>query len=317
MRQWTPWPWHFLFQLIHLFWLAPIIVFLIFNLQNRVIGASVWCPFGKCASNAFNSATAVKYNKTDHDTLAGLQFAAQAIQVWFLIIATGLLYDIALFFAQSPQGLPIGYLMTHLHFGNLKNLMNTQLWTSACTHSTPSTGLARIHIGLILFALLGALLTIMVSLMGAAAAVLLIPTLQWVETEQVAQQEFDNIALAQNPLGAFSDSCDDTQLAAGSFSCTANTYGPSLDAGAATALASTKQFQQPNGLANVGTSQEAAKKFALNASDDRAVICVAIRQVGSLWGFFPKYFRTKRDVSLSILIECVSGEPNISLKLVC
>jgi len=75
VRQWTPWPWHFLFQLIHLFWLAPIIVFLIFNLQNSVIGASVWCPFGKCASNAFNSdaiATAVKYNKTDHDTLAGL-----------------------------------------------------------------------------------------------------------------------------------------------------------------------------------------------------------------------------------------------------
>lgn len=84
MRQCRPWLWYYTLQSIHLLWLAPVTVFLAFNHQNRVIGASVWCPFGHCASNAFNDgamATAVKYQKSDQDTLAGLQFAAQGIQV--------------------------------------------------------------------------------------------------------------------------------------------------------------------------------------------------------------------------------------------
>lgn len=80
-------------------------------------------------------------------------------------------------FAKSPEGLPIGYLTTHLEFGNVKNLINPLLWTSAFPRSTSADGRVRI-LQLFLFASLGALLTILVSLMGAAAAVLLIPTLQ-------------------------------------------------------------------------------------------------------------------------------------------
>lgn len=59
------------------------------------------------------------------------------------------------------------------------------------------------------------------------------------------------------------------------------TTGPSLDAWAAAGLSSTRQSEQPNGLPTLGTSQEAGVQFALNASDDRTVIWIANRQVGT------------------------------------
>lgn len=78
-------------------------------------------------------------------------------------------------FGKSPGGLPVGYLITHIEFGNLKNLINPSLWSSAVTCPTTSRVRTIQHF---LFACFGALLTMLVSLMGAAAAVLLIPTLQ-------------------------------------------------------------------------------------------------------------------------------------------
>lgn len=101
------------------------------------------------------------------------------------------------------------------------------------------------------------------------------------KTERMPQQQFDGLALAQPPQAnsVFAGSCSDTQLSAGNFSCTSNVYGPSLDEWAATALSSTKQFEQPFGTAILATSQESAVQFALNGSSDLAIIWVANRQV--------------------------------------
>ena len=96
-------PWHFFSQLVSLLWLGPIITLLVLNFRNHVIGASIWCPFGKCSSDAFGDdaiATAIRLDKRDHDLLASFQFAAQAIEIWFLIIATALLYDVGMIFAR-------------------------------------------------------------------------------------------------------------------------------------------------------------------------------------------------------------------------
>ena len=95
--------WHLLSQLLSLLWLGPIITLLVLNFRNHVIGASIWCPFGKCFSDAFGDdaiATAVRLDKWDHDLLASLQFVAQAFEIWFLIIATALLYDVGMVFAR-------------------------------------------------------------------------------------------------------------------------------------------------------------------------------------------------------------------------
>lgn len=225
----------------------------------------------------------VRLDKKDHDVIASLQFVAQAFEIWFLMIATALLYDVAMIFARSPGGLPIGYLLTYLEFSDVKNLANSLLWTSAFPSRQDSSSNRRRRgvTKLFLFALLAAFLTILTNLMGAATAVLLIPSLQWFETERVPQQIFDGLALAQPPQGnvVFAGSCSETQLSAGNFSCTSNVYGPSLDEWAATAQSSTKQFEQPYGTAILATSQESAVQFALNGSSDLEIIWVANRQV--------------------------------------
>ena len=95
--------WHLFSQFISLLWLGPIITLLVLNFRNHVIGASIWCPFGRCFSDAFGDdaiATAVRLDKWDHDVLASLQFVAQAFEIWFLMIATALLYDVGMFFAR-------------------------------------------------------------------------------------------------------------------------------------------------------------------------------------------------------------------------
>ena len=197
------------------------------------------------------------------------------------MIASALLYDVAMIFARSPGGLPVGYLLTYLEFSDVKKPVNPLLWTSALPlRQNPSPRYRRRGVTkLLLLALQAAFLTILTNLMGAATAVLLIPSLQWVKTEQIPQQRFDGLALAQCPQGdsVFPGSCSDAQLSAGKFSCTSNIYGPSLDEWAATALSSTKQFEQPFGTAILATSQESAVQFALNGSSDFAIIWVANR----------------------------------------
>lgn len=97
------WSWHLFSLLLSLLWLGPIITLLVLNFRNHVIGASIWCPFGKCLSDAFGDdaiATAVRLDKWDHDLLASLQFAAQAFEIWFLVIARALLYDVGMIFAR-------------------------------------------------------------------------------------------------------------------------------------------------------------------------------------------------------------------------
>ena len=185
--------------------------------------------------------------------------------------------------AFSAGGLPVGYLLTHLEFNDVKNLANPLLWTSAfpSKHNSSAARKRRSVTQLFLFALLAAFLTILTNLMGAATAVLLIPSLQWVETEKTLQQVFDGVASAQPPQGneVFAGSCSDAQLSAGNFSCTSAIYGPSLDEWAATALTSTTQFTQPYGAAILGTSQESAVQFALNGSSNLEIIWLANRQV--------------------------------------
>ncbi|MCJ1449754.1 hypothetical protein MMC28_000082 [Mycoblastus sanguinarius] len=242
------WTCHLLSLLVSFLWLAPIITLLVLNFKRQIIGASVWCPFGKCSSDAFDDsaiAITVEVDKKDHDILAGLQFVAQALEMWFMIIATALLYDVTMAFARSHWGLPVGYIWTHLEFSDIKNLINPLLWTSAFPRPGASSSERKRFRSVkpFLFALLAVILTILTSLMGAATAVLLIPTLQWVETEQTPQQRFNGIALAQPPRrdAVFPGSCNNSQLLAGNFSCTSRVYGPSLDEWAATGLASTEQ----------------------------------------------------------------------------
>ena len=280
------WLWQSLSLLISVLWLAPIITLLVLNFKAHVIGASVWCPFGRCFSNAFSSnaiSTAVQLDHRDHDVLTGLQFLAQAFEVWFLVIATCLLYDVGMLFARSREGLPLGFMLAHLEFKDITFVFNPYLWTSAFPGKNPPKNERRRRsvIRLFLFASLAALVTIVTALMDAAIAVLLLPSLSWTETEKLPQQKFNSIATSQSPHGdiVFAGSCNNTQLFAGNYSCTSELYGSSLDKWAATAQSSIQQVERQNGVPVLATSQEAAVQFALNASTDSVLIWVANRQL--------------------------------------
>ena len=280
------WIWHLLSISLSFFWLVPIFTLLVLNFKHHIIGASVWCPFGRCSSEAFNAnavATAVRLDKLDRDILAGLQFVAQAFEIWFLVIATAFMYDVVMIFARSSQGLPVGYMLAHLEFKHIPFLFESLVWTSAFGRRGPSRQQRKRKrtIVLFIFATSAAFLCIITSLMDAAIAVLLLPSLAWEDTGQIPQQRYLSMAVSEAPRGnaVFAGVCSNAQLLDGNYSCTSPLYGPSLDEWATTAQSSVIQSARKNSTPILGTSQEVAVQFALNISNDNGLTWVANRQV--------------------------------------
>ncbi|KAL8933211.1 MAG: hypothetical protein Q9216_006470 [Gyalolechia sp. 2 TL-2023] len=273
---------HWLWQILSLLWLAPIATLLYLNFSHFVIGASVWCPGGNCNAESTTEGAiqrAQELDRNDHDANGALQFVAKFLEVWFMFVATGLLYDIGLLFARKGRGLPVGYLLTHLEFTDVRYVFNPLLWTSPWPHrhSVPEK---RIRImKLYIFALLTALLTILANLMGPATAVLVLPTLQWVDTPHVSEYIFNGTSVMYAPeTDNVFYNCTASQLLARNYSCTLEMYGSALDAQAAQGIASTKQAYSSDGNILLGVSQEEALQFAYNGTQG-ILTWIANRQV--------------------------------------
>lgn len=279
------WTWHIFSHLISFLWLAPIAALLALNFQRHIVGASVWCPMGKCSSHAFDEDAirkAGKLDRDDHNALGALQFVAKALEIWFLIIATTFVYDVAMMFASKGGGLPVGYLLTHLEFSDVRNIVNPLMWTSPVPHRGTTNARNRSRtIKLYFFAVLATFLTILVNLMGPATAVLVLPTLQWIDMPHEADQIFNGTGSDSAPYGNsyLFPGCTSASLLAKNYSCTYDVYGASMDAWANAARSSQKQSEQAMGRLNLGVSQEAAYDFTLNISTSNEVIWVPNRQV--------------------------------------
>ncbi|KAL9613479.1 MAG: hypothetical protein Q9167_001975 [Letrouitia subvulpina] len=265
---------HWISHFLSALWIAPIAVLLYLNYSGFVIGASVWCPNRNCnaestGDNAIEKAA--KFDKQDHDVNGALQFVAKALEVWFMFIATSLIFDIGMMFAKYGQGLPVGYMLAHLEFGDIRYLINPLLWTAPIPHrKAPREKNFRV-LKLYLFAISTAILTILANLMGPAAAVLVLPTLQWVETKHVMDQTFNGTASADFPLGDWLfPGCTNDQLMDFNYSCTLDTYGPSLDELASFQQSSSKQ-RNNSGVVILASSQEAALQMTLNLTKGDAI----------------------------------------------
>ncbi|KAL8940418.1 MAG: hypothetical protein Q9211_002283 [Gyalolechia sp. 1 TL-2023] len=273
---------HWLWQILSLLWLAPIGTLLYLNFRHFVIGASVWCPGGDCNAESTTDGAiqrAQQLDRNDHDANGALQFAAKFLEVWFMFVATGLLYDIGLLFARQGRGLPLGYLLTHLEFTDVRYIFNPLLWTSPWPHrhSVPEK---RVRImKLYIFAMLTALLTILANLMGPATAVLVLPTLQWIDTPHVLAHTFNGTSVMYAPqTDDVFYNCTAAQLSARNYSCTLEMYGPGLDVQAAQGIASTKQAYSSDGSILWGVSQEEALQFSYNGTQG-VLTWIANRQV--------------------------------------
>lgn len=107
------------------------------------------------------------------------------MEVWFTAVATLLVYDLAMMFARREGGLPIGYLLVHLEFTDVMNLLNPIPWTSAFSkrnnvEQSSNDGNSPRVAKFTLFAVLITCLTIVANLMGPAGGVLVLPTVQYV-----------------------------------------------------------------------------------------------------------------------------------------
>lgn len=280
------WIWAVVSQVIGIFWLAPIIAILILNYTNYIIGASVWCPGGHCATDFLSDFTSVvlkkvsELDRADHDVLGALQFVSKSLEVWFMFISTSLVYDVAMLFMKKGGGLPVGFLLTHLEFGDIRYLLNPLLWTSPIPHMTGAPKQLAATAKLYLFVGLAASLTILTNLMGPATAVLVIPTLQWIDTPPRAVSFFNGTDSAFGPWANDTfPSCTPRQLDSFEFSCTLDSYGASLDAYAKVVDATMKQALTPYGDPLPVLSQEGVVQYSLNASEPQGTLWVPNRQI--------------------------------------
>ena len=276
--------WHLLSYVVSILWLAPIASLLALNFTNHVIGASAWCPMGHCSADIFSDDVfdrARKLDKNDHNTLGALQFVAKSLEVWFMLIATSLIYDVSMMIAKRGGGLPVGYFLTHLEFGDIRNLLNPLLYTSPIPHPNGNQPRRVGTVILYLFAGLVIFLTILTNLMGPATAVLVLPTLQWVDTKHILGQRFNDTGAALPPGWSgeiLLPGCDSDALTAQDYTCTKQFYGSTLDACATFTNETLMQTELENGYRFLSVLQERAVQFTLNVSELSNTIWIPNRQ---------------------------------------
>lgn len=234
-----------LWQTFALLWLVPIIALLYLNFTNFIIGASAWCPDGKCYLNVFNSDASVpqrrmkNFDKEDHNLLGGLQFVAKGLEVWFGIIAAALMYLITMIFAGKREGLPVGYLTRPMEFADVIALLDPLLWVTGPSPFGVNKPATEKKLGRRVWMLIGlsVFLCILINLMGPATAVLVIPALQWIETANVGTRQFSHLNSAQPPIISSQEGwfwwatpyCTENDFETFNYSCTQYPMGNSLD----------------------------------------------------------------------------------------
>ncbi|KAF2167799.1 hypothetical protein M409DRAFT_53763 [Zasmidium cellare ATCC 36951] len=232
-----------LIQLFAFLWLVPVTLLLILNIKGHIIGASAWCPGGRCYPALYAGSTLkaerqaaelpAKYDRQTHNLVGALQFTAKALEVWFIMIATWLVYLVTAKLAAASSGLPIAYLTRPSEFDKIPSLLDPLLWSTLrrlpSSRSNARQGRRRIWV----FVGLTIALCAICNLMGPAVAVLLIPTLQWKNTRRHAEAKFSSFNSNSTPSVdgfAFSDepSCTAANFSALEYSC-ANHWAASLD----------------------------------------------------------------------------------------
>ena len=262
-----------LWQTFALLWLVPICALLYLNFTQYIIGASAWCPGGKCYLNAFNLDSGVpqarmrSFNKEDHNLLGGLQFVAKGLEVWFGIIAAALVYLITMRFAGKREGLPVGYLTRPMEFADVIALLDPLLWTTGPTPFGVNKSAGEKKLGRRVWALilLSVFLCLLINFMGPATAVLVIPSLQWIETAQIGDRQFSNLNAGRPPRlgleGWFwlsTPGCSNEEIRTQNFTCTQWPFGEALDTWTQSALGF--------GSAATGFTTQSGLTFELNAT---------------------------------------------------
>ncbi|KAG6988936.1 hypothetical protein G7Y79_00067g095510 [Physcia stellaris] len=283
------WGWIIVTQFLGLLWVAPVIYLLYLNFSSFIIGPSVWCPRGHCPADPLASdavGRAQRFDKHDHNTLGALQFVAKALELWFIFVACALLYNIVMTLASREYGLPVGLLTSPVEFADPRSLVDTVRSAIGSRHqrsasiSTGSKFLLAIFIAFVAF------MCLIVNLMGPAVAVLVIPTLQWVNLPKNASHtllsfQIDDLPVNRSDGGFVFPNCYTVDIEDRRYSCNADAYAASLDTWVDAAVASGSQIVDSNNNTMYdGISPEGRVFFTFNVTNNiTQVAWVPNRQV--------------------------------------
>lgn len=271
------WLWIVITQFLGALWLAPIVYLLYLNISSYVIGPSVWCPRGHCHADPLASdavGRAQIFDRHDHNTLGAMQFVAKALELWFIFVACALIYHITMLLASSEHGLPVGLLTSPVEFADPRSLIDTVRSAVGSRHQRSVTISAGAKAKLSIFIAFVAFMCLIVNIMGPAVAVLVIPTLQWVNLPKNASHTLQAFHLGDMPMnrsdgGWIFPMCWPEDITDRLYSCTADAYAASLDAWVDSAVASDSQIvDQNNGTLYSGISPEGRVFFTFNVTNN-------------------------------------------------
>lgn len=182
---------------------------------------------------------AARFDKNDHNVVGSLQLVAKALEAWFVFVAASLLYIVTMSIASQKEGLPIGYLTKPMGSATTVTLTSWLPWANgAMARGKKNADGTRYQQKLLGLVLLSIVLFVLCSLMGPATAVLVIPSLQWIQTEKYGQRQLQHVNSDLPPLNDTNswffrwtkDYCSVEEYASGKFLCTLTPFGRSLDA---------------------------------------------------------------------------------------
>ncbi|KAF7186130.1 hypothetical protein HII31_12545 [Pseudocercospora fuligena] len=219
-------------QTLALFWLLPIVALIVLNLRGLVIGASAWCPQGRCYSDNYNTTlerghfekTRASLEMSSRNLLGALQLAAKVLEMWFTLITTSLVYMLTSKLAKD--GLPVKYILRPSEFTEISGFFDTALWRSAFMNHDRHRIRRSCHkklpdLTLSVFLLATIILCILCNLMDPAVAVLIIRSQQWYPVEVQGHNTFVYMKGAQPPTKPFSNnfSCNTSFAEVQNYSC--------------------------------------------------------------------------------------------------
>jgi hypothetical protein len=250
------WKWAVIIHhVLCLLWLAPAISLLALNLRQHIVGASIGCF--SCRLNPFSTVTfqqEVKFNERDRNALGGMQLASKALEIWFMIVISGVLYDLLVIFSNGTNDFPLGLLARYVEFGDLLSL---SYYPKATKKLQPW-----------IFVVIVAILCVAVNLMGPATAILILPTLQWMNVDETSFGSFIGMASGNPPRSnTLTKNCSAEILAAGRYSCTDDPYVHSLDQVVASLAGSLGQIGQTVIIFDPVVSQEQQVSIIVNTTD--------------------------------------------------
>jgi hypothetical protein len=268
-------------------WIIPVVVVLRINFTSHIVGPSIGClqSSKKCHLDLRSTQIqqAKPLAKDDQNILVGLQIAAKVLDAWFCSIAASLVWSILKKLAghDSTRPLPIGYL--HIPTECSEMAILPKLFWGRRRDVTRLEGWSKMR--LYIFIIFVTCVCILCNLMGPAAAVLVIPSLQWTNINQAQEVWFESMLSTQGPQhSVIIPGCSQDTLEAGNYSCTGVLHSAAVDSFVAAATGPDDPIQNlNNGIAWKQTSsfspilQDENISFTINFSNP--TIWIPSRQI--------------------------------------